>query len=88
MSGNPNPTLSDIEENERVSHGPDIWTIEAVDAPADRILLERYDSETIPFPPRALGRCSCGVLTVGEAPCYGCYLESGARTVAGGGARG
>jgi len=89
MSGNPNPTLSDVEEGDRVSDGPDTWSVEATDDSAGHILLERYNGETIPFAPQALGQCSCGVLMIGEPPCYGCYLESGAnRAVTGGGGRG
>lgn len=89
MSGNPNPTLSDVEEGDRVSDGPDAWSVKATDDPAGHILLERHDGETIPFAPQALGRCSCGVLMIGGPPCYGCYLKSeAAPAAAGGGGRG
>jgi len=67
---------AEIEQGDLVSDGPDNWRVEATDGPLvpdDEIVLERYDGKRFPVERDQVGRCECGMLVMGEGPCYGCF---------------
>lgn len=68
-----------IEEGDTIRSGPaDAWTVESirnsqyVDC---NLVVQSHEGDWSNMDPDQVSQCQCGMYTVGDAPCYDCYME-------------
>jgi hypothetical protein len=66
-----------IEEGDTIRSGPaDAWTVTEVknSAVVDcNLVVRSHEGEWSNMDPEQVSQCQCGLYTLGDAPCYGCY---------------
>lgn len=68
-----------IEEGDIIRSGPaDAWTVERVKNSQIvdcNLVVQSHEGDWSNMDPEGVSQCQCGQYTLGDAPCYNCYLS-------------